>query len=513
MAILKRLFLVVGVCSVWIGAVDAARRRKPVEVAKPVEVIRAEPEIDLGVVPVVAAGDDESVKEVVKPIVPERRRSGVRKRPVAIEKKVSEKKSVARKSRAQRPVSSFLQRRVARRMHRTGLMTGPYGELQQSIIGKTPKISAGKRFLSAASGVIPIGIAAAGTQQLVQGNKKIGAGLLMGATVAAVARAVMIQKQLKKAAETFDAQMKEFLVEWPTKKETVPLMAQPPLEAMYKQYTATKGKCSGEELVSFAYSLDAWKSLEQARVPVVMNDMQKCIFVRKELGDIQRFKLGPKFFMARMVADAFQITYFGLPFTQIIGFAAYFFPLFFYGPLRRYVFRFQKTLESRDDAGQSLVDSGVVQKELPFKLIEPIINKLTPDFIEYDDPYKVLARAGFGALASIIVMLGIKAVAGICNSVFMRKYLYKTHLLNLDAFMTTWPGLKHQVPSFLHERFDDLYGNRFDTKTGTLRLTDRERVDVLRQVSIDIDIFLKNYNKKPQPAANAAVVAAAGVAV
>ena len=387
-------------------------------------------------------------------------------------------------------------------------MTGPYGVVQNSIMNRVPKEPTGRKFLNVMSALVPIALASGGIQQIISGHSKVGAALLAGSAGTSIARAFVIHNQLKKAAEDFDTQMKEFLIEWPVQKENVPLSIQAPLDMMYNQYRATNGQCSGDELVSFAYSLDAWKMLERVREPVPMTEKQKCVFVRKELGDIQRLKLGSLFFLVRFITDAFQINYLNIPFTWTVGLMSYLFPLFFYGPLRRYAYGLKNWENVLIEAQQpqSLVDSKVIQQEWPFKFIEPKLNWLIPEFVKYEE------KQPFRLAASVIVSIGlvmiIKSVAGICSSILMRKHLYKAHLLKLDSFMSVWPGIKHQVPFFLHERLDELYGNRLDSKTNKLHLNDKERATILNQINLDIDAFL---NQKKLPAVVATKSAEVGV--
>jgi len=419
--------------------------------------------------------------------------SAVRKPSAESAQKASQKsKQVAVKREPKKTVKKAVTRR---RPSSSTKMVGPYGVVRNSILKRVPQEPTSRKFLNTISALVPIALAGGGIQQIISGNSKVGAALLAGSAGASIVRAFMIHNKLKKAAEEFDTQMKEFLAEWPAQKENVPLSIREPLEMMYNQYRATKGLCSGDELVSFAYSLDAWRVLERVSEPVAMTEKQKCVFVRKELGDIQKFKLGPLFFLGRFITDAFQVDYLNIPFTWTVGLLSYLFPLFFHGPLRRYAFGFKNYWEGGDNSDQALIDSKTIQREWPFKFIEPKLNWLFSQFVSYEN--KQPARVLGSLIVSIGLVMVIKSVAGIGSSIFMHKHLYKANLLKLDSFMSVWPGIKHQVPLFLHERLDELYGNRLDSKTNKLHLTDQERAIILKQISVDIDVFL---NEKKSPA-------------
>jgi len=189
------------------------------------------------------------------------------------------------------------------------------------------------------------------------------------------------------------------------------------------------------------------------------------------------------------------LRYLDLPFSEIPGLLSYALPLFFYGPLRRYASGSklglidqlkQEVLKKRDE-DQFYIDAKDIGGELPNSLMERFINWWNTDYISYDD--KQPRRLAYAAGASIIMVMLLKAVAGLLVTPFARQQIYTAHLLRLDTFLSTWPATKIQAPLFLHERFDDLYDNKFDIKTGRLRMTNEERAIILRRITLDIKAF------------------------
>ncbi len=368
---------------------------------------------------------------------------------------------------------------------RKKVVYNPYMDIQQEVLTKDKFKPWVHTFVRMLSGIVPLGLAGAGTHQILSGNIKTGAALVGGALAATVGRAVWLRKRLQDADTQFQHAIKDFLEQWPTKRETLPRPIQIPFDGIYKHYRENDGKLNGDELVACAYSLDAWKTLEKVKDDTPLTEYQKCVFLSRELGSGASSGIGPLFFVGRMISDAFKFTYLDSRELSPVVFALHFAPLFFSGALRRYA---TGSVREKDFSyAQRQLDAARINTEWPAKLLDPVLHRF--GIAEFND--KQIARSMGAVLVSMISVMIVKMVAGLIQSGFIAYSYYEATLLKLDAFVGIWPSVKQLVPSAFHEQFDQLYGQKFDAKTGRLIMSNSLRAGILKKLKTDLSLLSK----------------------
>lgn len=362
---------------------------------------------------------------------------------------------------------------------RDAVAVAKYRKLKKSLTPASVAIASARYELAGiVSGLVPVGVGAFGAHQLIKGNGKAGVGLLGGAALLAVGRAMLLRKLLIADGMSYQKKLEEFMREWPENKESVP-------EAMwlvferFKDALATGSHAiSGEEIGAILDTMDALTSVQKMKQAGEFSEARKWSYIQDALAINKPIAL-PHQHMAKLVAQMYLMAILGIPLAGLVVARV--------GPLRRYATGLESPaaslfgLTNGEQVAQRLNDAPLIAQEWPSKLLEPIRKAVTRRSARVKERQGMTALVAVGAAWASIVTVGL--VYTLIKHGVVKREARNAQLYQLDSFIGSWPLLKSYVPDELHAYFEELYSTKFDLVRHVLRISNDERQEVVQKVA------------------------------
>ena len=397
-----------------------------------------------------------------------------KKAPPKQQKKVVPKQQKQVQPRRAKP-GSILQEPAVRAMHR---------EFESKKIAGQQHRQSFVRFITGAG---LAGLAGTGMYQMANGHAGIGLGLLGATAGLAVGRSFLLEAMTKNMLKQYAVLAKDFLEQWPHKREHFPQHARAPFEYLYTKMNAGAGSIDGKEVLSLIEGLDAFLLVQQVYKHKTLSMADRWAFVEAALfsGTPDGKDAKPSSFAGGTFAKAVLYLIPSSLLTALLGTLFVARSPAMHRHFARLKDPYQRFTNEADRIQQQMFDRPELDRAWPGRVFGWIDRRCESEY------QPVLTFPGFIISLMAIAVLVPFLWASVKSAAYAASYK-KAQLARLDVFMRAWPACKEIVPPALVPLCDELYTTSFDHDTQRLRLSDVERRKKLRSILL----FLREFKAK-----------------